>query len=453
LLSSVSAAACLPQVVRVLAPDLLARLEEEQREGGRRAGTLTLKWRHAGAGWQRASASAPMPPAVASSGGGEAERADALVAAAMALLRRHLAEPFDLSLINLGATAFTEAAHAATGGSGTGTSRSIAAMLAGRAGQAGGQAPAGGELPAAAQPAAAPLHGTGGPPPDPRAAAEASAAQRRSYSGEPAQAPLLSKRAERQLRETGGHREAAAGQGAAGQDFLPSTQQQLPMQQQHSVQSQQSQGQQLSVQAAWPAQQPPTHQPRYQGQPQPRCCGGGYGFGAEGEEGEEDDASVWDDLQDLAAWRSDPKRPRRHSPVPLGNTPPSGEGPKLVGLASGSSGGSGDLAAVAGCGGGSSVPLGSRVILHADVDCFYCQASEICTAAPACLQSSALLPTSSIFRPPFLPSRPPRRTSSHASRIVLLCRPSPTALCRTNPQHSPHQRRGNICHSQHHQAR
>lgn len=44
-------------VLRLLVPDLLARLREEWAENGRLPGTLTLKWRHSGGGYKRASAS------------------------------------------------------------------------------------------------------------------------------------------------------------------------------------------------------------------------------------------------------------------------------------------------------------------------------------------------------------------------------------------------------------
>lgn len=44
-------------VVELLVPDLLARLREEWAENGRLPGLLTLKWRFAGTGYRRSSAS------------------------------------------------------------------------------------------------------------------------------------------------------------------------------------------------------------------------------------------------------------------------------------------------------------------------------------------------------------------------------------------------------------
>lgn len=44
-------------VLRLLVPDLLARLREEWAENGRLPGTLTLKWRFPGTAYKRPSAS------------------------------------------------------------------------------------------------------------------------------------------------------------------------------------------------------------------------------------------------------------------------------------------------------------------------------------------------------------------------------------------------------------
>eukprot|EP00873_Tetraselmis_striata_P039314 jgi/Tetstr1/459578/TSEL_004943.t1 len=100
-----SSLAAVEQVLRVLSPDLVARLEEEAAEHRRGARTLSVKWRQRGRGWTRSSASCPMPGGVNGSRCSAAEKAEKLVAAAMALLRRHLPPSgFNLSLINLGAT-------------------------------------------------------------------------------------------------------------------------------------------------------------------------------------------------------------------------------------------------------------------------------------------------------------------------------------------------------------
>ena len=131
----------------------------------------------------------------------------ALVGAAISLLRRHLQEPFDLSLLNLGAAGFSEG-HAAAAGT-----RSIADMLAG----AGGSSSKGNA--AVAERSERGGRGQehieqqqGQRPADGRAAAAASTQQRRSYSAAELQAPLLSKRHERQLRERGAQQPAQAEQ-------------------------------------------------------------------------------------------------------------------------------------------------------------------------------------------------------------------------------------------------
>lgn len=359
---------CGLQVVSVLAPDLLARLQEElqaslpasllcsshpagalssnsvvpggcrQRLTGptppctppwlqdsrRRPATLTVKWRHAGKGWERSSASCAMPSQVLSNRAGEEQQASrqhacctarsqdsrrypcrqgclgtvtrrhlaaaqiqlpaclhppqvaAIAAAALGLLRRSLLEPFDLSLINLGATAFSEGPAGAGAAAGT---RNIAEMFAaGRTAAAGaaaaaaataGVSEAASQEPPAAQAAPSPQNQPATMLAYSRAAAEASAQQRRSYSTAPLQAPLLSKRAERQLREQSA--------------------QLLQQQQAHGP--------------------PPASPQALQQQPHH----GSFGFGFDGQHDEEgDDASMWADLQDLAAWRSDSGR--RHSP-------------------------------------------------------------------------------------------------------------------------------------------
>jgi hypothetical protein len=130
----------------------------------------------------------------------------ALAGAAISLLRRHLQEPFDLSLLNLGAAGFSES-HATTAGT-----RSIADMLAGAGGSRKGSAAAaeriqqggGGQNLAGQQQGQRPAGG--------RAAAAASTQQRRSYRTGNPQAPLLSKRHERQLREGGAQQPAQAEQ-------------------------------------------------------------------------------------------------------------------------------------------------------------------------------------------------------------------------------------------------
>ena len=167
-------------VMRVLAPDLLARLAEDAAEHGRGAATLTLKWRCKGQGWARTSASCAMPAAGAS---GAATAAPAVVAAAAALLARHIgAGPFHLTLLNLGATGFAPAGRAPL-------APALARLLAGPS----------------PKPVAEPDHAPGIAP----ALAERPAAitvSRRDYGAAPRYAPI-SKQAERALHEAA----AAAG--------------------------------------------------------------------------------------------------------------------------------------------------------------------------------------------------------------------------------------------------
>ncbi|GLI59531.1 hypothetical protein VaNZ11_001423, partial [Volvox africanus] len=94
-------------VLRVLAPDLLQRLHDEYDETRRRPETLTLKWRQRGTGWSRSSASCAMPlPPGALAAPPSQTHVDLLVRSALQLLQKQIPEPFNLSLLNLGATNF-----------------------------------------------------------------------------------------------------------------------------------------------------------------------------------------------------------------------------------------------------------------------------------------------------------------------------------------------------------
>lgn len=132
----------------MLVPDLLQRLREDVEESPgqhRQPGLLTVKWRKAGSGWGRSSASTawPIKQAAAASlfaprrqaagGGGDpgssqsaaapaaaapssSAAAAALTASATALLKQHLpATGFCLTLLNIGATGFKTAAADAGG--------------------------------------------------------------------------------------------------------------------------------------------------------------------------------------------------------------------------------------------------------------------------------------------------------------------------------------------------
>ena len=201
-----------------------------------------------------------MPPAAIDSRLPDGQRAAAIAAAALELLRKKVPEPFDLTLLNLGATGFSEGArHAAAHGC-----RSIANLL-GAKGAASG-APINCTAPGAVSPRPHPG------PSDSKAAAAASALHRRDYgSGAALGSILLSKRQEREFREGGMAAQLPGGSPSAGQ----------ALQQQQQQQQQQSQ--------CWP------------------CPGRAHAADQEGGGGggEEEGAEVWDDLRDVAAWRSD----------------------------------------------------------------------------------------------------------------------------------------------------
>lgn len=135
------------QVIKVLVPDLLARLEEESILSDDNSSDtvkhriptkFVVKWRHKGAGWSRHSASCDFPlQCVATASQTQAPlaffsintttgqtgkkkevihssqrenlgREEVLSRTAMHLLRSNIAEPFGLSLISLGATNFID---------------------------------------------------------------------------------------------------------------------------------------------------------------------------------------------------------------------------------------------------------------------------------------------------------------------------------------------------------
>ena len=348
-----------------------ARLPTQQEEG-RRPATLTVKWRLAQGSYQRSSASCPMPAAVLGRGVPQDQQVAALATAALGLLRRNLKEPFDLSLINIGASGFSEGAAAAAAGH-----RDIASMLGGGKRPAGGAAAAAGGQPAAVGQQQQP------PPPPPqqqqwqqqqqqwqqqqpqwqpplpaagKAAAAASAEQRRSYSGALQQAPLLSKRLERQLREQ-------------------------PQQAQHVQQQVQPLPAAPATWHAAPAVPPaPQHAQRSMDEWGLRD---GWGEELQQEEAEDD---FWGDLQNLQSWHSGSAAGggSRRQPSPAAPPPADGResgdgmrqqpqlqpqpatGGKLLARLSGSSSAAG-AGAAAGCG----TESGGRVVLHCDVDSFY----------------------------------------------------------------------------------
>jgi len=119
-------------VLRVLAPDLQRRLAAELAARGRRAASLTLRWRHHGTRTAhnphgRASAlaptgplvisrSVPMPPRAECESGGAA----AILGAAESLLKSQLEPPFHLTLLALSASRFGGGGRAGAGSSSSG---------------------------------------------------------------------------------------------------------------------------------------------------------------------------------------------------------------------------------------------------------------------------------------------------------------------------------------------
>ena len=123
------------RVLAVLAPDLVSRVDEEHedelernhpRRVGRSPTTLTVKWRLA-AGYRastrekrtRTSASVGMPAIAADPNADVAARAEAIAAAAIAVLRRELPPGFNLTCLNVGASGFRPSTTGAPGGFGT----------------------------------------------------------------------------------------------------------------------------------------------------------------------------------------------------------------------------------------------------------------------------------------------------------------------------------------------
>lgn len=312
----------------------------------------------------------------------------ALASAALGLLRRNLHEPFDLTLINLGATSFSE--------SGAAGSRNIAAMIAaGRAGSetsshagAGAGAAHAGEGPAlaAAAPDSAWQQPGGVPLASPKAAwaaAQASMQQRRSYSAAAALAPLLSKRHERQLREQDGLGPGEPPLGGTRAEHLPPA----------APAGDGGGGRAGEAAAAGAVQRDAGGRPWPHRRPQPPeqpCHSDGY-FGQE--EDEDEGEGMWDDLRRLAAWRSgegtagaagEGSEGRGRSSPALGPPPQPGQladawqhaaaVPANGNLAP--AGTAAPAGRLSGRGSPDSSTRSSRVIIHADVDAFYVQASR-----------------------------------------------------------------------------
>ena len=110
------------KVLRVIAPDLVARMDEEHEDeversiaqgaivpNGRDARTLTVRWRDRGGietKWARSSSSTAMPKDATDRRLDTVRRADAVRSAATSVLLSELKRGFDLRLLNVGATNF-----------------------------------------------------------------------------------------------------------------------------------------------------------------------------------------------------------------------------------------------------------------------------------------------------------------------------------------------------------
>ena len=86
------------------------------QETGRRAATLTLKWRHRGSAWNRSSSSCPMPNPLLNPQLDNPSQVSLLGTTLMTLLKKHVTEPFQLTLLNIGVTNFVGVKGGVAGG-------------------------------------------------------------------------------------------------------------------------------------------------------------------------------------------------------------------------------------------------------------------------------------------------------------------------------------------------
>eukprot|EP00850_Spirogloea_muscicola_P008888 SM000048S16600 [mRNA] locus=s48:607575:611942:- [translate_table: standard] len=107
-------------ILAMLAPDFIARLDEDREEMGRTPRTLTVKWRAKGAGWRFSSISCPMPAEVTSRAMPSEGRAEAATSCAVRLLARAFdsGAEFKVAVLNLGATNFVPADGSEASGDG-----------------------------------------------------------------------------------------------------------------------------------------------------------------------------------------------------------------------------------------------------------------------------------------------------------------------------------------------
>ncbi|KAL2629504.1 hypothetical protein R1flu_014190 [Riccia fluitans] len=102
-------------ILRILAPDLIKRLDEDREETGRRPRTLTLKWRLSWTKGNFGSVSSDLPVELLSSSMSTERRSAVAVDVALKMLVRSLGKEFEIVVLNIGATNFLETAAGSPG--------------------------------------------------------------------------------------------------------------------------------------------------------------------------------------------------------------------------------------------------------------------------------------------------------------------------------------------------
>ncbi|KAH7279627.1 hypothetical protein KP509_37G026800 [Ceratopteris richardii] len=96
------------EIIKSLAPDLIARLDEDKEEYLRRPRTFTIKWRYPGS-WAFKSSSAIMPDEILSASVSMEKRLETVVESGMKLLSQSFGkQSFSIVVLNIGATGFTD---------------------------------------------------------------------------------------------------------------------------------------------------------------------------------------------------------------------------------------------------------------------------------------------------------------------------------------------------------
>ncbi|KAL3687502.1 hypothetical protein R1sor_013811 [Riccia sorocarpa] len=102
-------------ILRVLAPDLIKRLDEDREETGRRPRTLTVKWRLSWTKGNFGSVSSDLPVELLSSSMSTESRSAVAVDVAVKMLVRSLGKEFEIVVLNIGATNFLESSAGSPG--------------------------------------------------------------------------------------------------------------------------------------------------------------------------------------------------------------------------------------------------------------------------------------------------------------------------------------------------